>query len=179
MMLPRLLIAGIGNIFRGDDAFGCEVVQRLQRREWPSDVRLMDYGIRGMDLAYAIIDEIETTILIDATPQGGIPGTVYTMELSLDDIDDTNSILDAHSMHPLNVLRLVRAFGGTPGRILLVGCEPEDLGDELEGKMGLTQTVYAAIEVAIHRIEQLTKEILSQTHDVTNENARGRPLSAR
>ncbi|WP_050986284.1 hydrogenase maturation protease [Schlesneria paludicola] len=169
MMLRHLLIAGIGNIFRGDDAFGCEVVQRLQRQTWPSGVSVIDYGIRGMDLAYALMDGIETTILVDATPQGGTPGTVYTMELDLHDIDEADSILDAHSMHPLNVLRMVRAFGGTPGRILLVGCEPEDLGDEHEGKMGLTPTVQTAIEGAIHQIALLTNEVYARMPVVTDE----------
>ncbi len=166
-MLPRILIAGIGNIFRGDDEFGCEVVHRLSHRKWPDGVCVRDYGIRGMDLAFVLTEGIETTILVDATPQGSTPGTVYTMELSLEDAGESNLLIDAHSMHPLNVLRMVRTLGGNPGRILLVGCEPEDLGDELEGKMGLSEPVRTAIDIACHRIEELVEELSRDTDDIS------------
>jgi hydrogenase maturation protease len=164
MTLPRLLIAGIGNIFLGDDAFGCEVVARLLRMTWPNEVRIVDFGIRGLDLAYAMLRENQTVILVDATPQGGSPGTIYTMELSLDDVGLPNAILDTHSMHPLNVLRLVQTLGGTPGRILLVGCEPADFGHETDGRMGLSENVQSAVEHAIPVIESLVTEFLSHCH---------------
>jgi hydrogenase maturation protease len=156
----KLLVAGIGNIFLGDDAFGCEVVQQLLKRAWPAEVRIVDYGIRGLDLAYAMLENYATVIFIDATPQGGTPGTLYTMELHLADAGAPSATLDPHSMHPLNVLRLVQTLGGTGARILLVGCEPADLGEEGGGKMGLSEPVQAAVYSAIPRIEALIAEFL-------------------
>jgi len=102
----------------------------------------------------------ETTILVDATSRGSAPGTVYTLELSLDDAGEASAFVDAHSMHPLNVLRMVRTLGGVPGRILLIGCEPAELGSEAEGKMGLSESVRAGVEVAIERLEVLVVELL-------------------
>jgi hydrogenase maturation protease len=165
MTQHRVLIAGIGNIFMGDDAFGCEVTQRLMQRRWPDDVKIVDFGIRGLDLAYALMDAHETTILVDATPQGSTPGTVYVMELTPDDAGEASAFLDAHSMHPLNVLRMVRTLGGVPGRILLVGCEPAELGDEWEETMGLSEPVLAAIDIAIQRIETLVSELLQSSRE--------------
>src|SRR4051794_33940377 len=80
MMPPRVLVAGIGNIFLGDDAFGVEVAQHLARREWPDGVRVVDFGIRGLDLTYALLDGYEVVILVDALPRGGQPGTLYVLE---------------------------------------------------------------------------------------------------
>ena len=80
LSLPRILVAGIGNIFLGDDAFGVEVVRRLSAREWPANVRVTDFGIRGYDLAYALLDGYDTTILIDACPRGELAGTLYVIE---------------------------------------------------------------------------------------------------
>ncbi len=84
-MKERILIAGIGNIFLGDDAFGVEVVRRLSRsaRKLPDEVRIVDFGIRGFDLAYALMEGYEVAILVDATPRGGVPGTLYTIEPDL------------------------------------------------------------------------------------------------
>src|ERR1051325_7107702 len=84
---PSLLVAGIGNIFMGDDAFGCEVARRLSARTLPAGVRVVDFGIRGFDLAYAIMDGPDVTVLVDATPRGGAPGTVYTIEPDLNDLN--------------------------------------------------------------------------------------------
>src|SRR6202030_732892 len=82
-MKERILIAGIGNIFLGDDAFGVEVVRRLAARKLPDAIRVVDFGIRGFDLAYALMEGYEITILVDATPRGGQPGTLYTIEPDL------------------------------------------------------------------------------------------------
>ena len=89
MTQPHILIACVGNIFLGDDAFGVEVAQRLMRGGLPDSVRVVDFGIRGLDLTYALLDGYETVILVDATPRGGPPGTLYVLELSLDGSDDT------------------------------------------------------------------------------------------
>ncbi len=160
---PTILIAGIGNIFLGDDAFGVEVAQRLTNRKLPSGVKVVDFGIRGFDLAYALLDRFDVTILVDACPRGGNPGTLYVIEpdLNVDTPDDFQAgptSIDAHSMNPMNVIRMAKSMGGYLKRILLVGCEPLTLGPE-EGKMGLSEPVAAMVDEAANRIEVLVNTI--------------------
>jgi hydrogenase maturation protease len=158
---PRILVAGIGNIFLGDDAFGVEVVRRLMARSLPADARIIDFGIRGLDLAYALQDNYETTILIDAFPHSQTPGTVSVVEPDLNEIASApNGLVEAHSMHPLNVLRMAAAMNGSLNRVLLVGCEPESLGGD-EGYMGLSKSVQAAVEDAVNTTEVLIKRLLA------------------
>ena len=160
---PTVLIAGIGNIFLGDDAFGVEVAQRLAKRKLPDRVKVVDFGIRGFDLAYALLDRFDVTILVDACPRGGAPGTLYVIEPDLnasaqDAAEAGQTTIDAHSMNPMNVIRMARSMGGDLKRILLVGCEPLTLGPE-EGAMGLSEPVAAMIEEAANRIESLVQTI--------------------
>jgi len=156
-----ILIAGIGNIFLGDDAFGVEVANRLSARAIPAGVRVVDFGIRGFDLAYALMDAPEFTILVDACPRGGAPGTVYVIEPDLNGLDEKDSApVEAHSMNPMNVLRLASSMGGKLKRILLVGCEPQFLGGD-EGHMGLSAPVEAAVQEAVSVVESLVQRILS------------------
>ena len=172
----RILIAGIGNIFMGDDAFGCEVAQRLAARPWPDGVRVVDYGIRGLDLAYALLDAPDAVILIDAAPRGGQPGTVYVIQPDLAQLaaaEPHEMMLDAHTMNPLKVLRMVQGLGGELPRITLVGCEPADLGAPEEGKMGLSEPVAAAVEQAVLCVATLVAKILDQP----NRTARGVGIS--
>ena len=137
----KILIAGIGNIFLGDDAFGFEVAQQLIRRPLPANVQVLDYGIRSYDLAYALMQEWELVILVDAVSRGEKPGTVYTIEPELAEFDTAPS-LDAHTMNPVSVLQLVRALGGEPARVLVVGCEPMRLEpEETTGEIGLSAPV--------------------------------------
>jgi hydrogenase maturation protease len=160
----RILIAGIGNIFLGDDAFGCEVARRLATRELPPDVRLVDFGIRGFDLAYALLDGYEVTIFIDATPRGEAPGTLYTIKpdlAQLDEIDAEGMMVETHGMNPLKVLSMVKSMGGEFKRILLVGCEPAPLESE-EGYMGLSEPVEAAVDEAVEVVQSLVKQILAE-----------------
>jgi hydrogenase maturation protease len=156
----RILVAGIGNIFQGDDAFGCEVVKILADRALAEDVTLFDYGIRSLDLTYALMDNPDLVILIDATPQGCAPGTLYTIEPELDDRNSggttQDEALQTHGMNPVQVLCAARAMGAKPGRILLVGCEPGDLGGE-DGWMGLTPPVEAALNGAADVVETLIR----------------------
>jgi hydrogenase maturation protease len=157
-----ILVAGIGNIFQGDDAFGCEVAQLLARKHPSPGVRVIDFGIRGLDLIYALLDAPELTILVDAVSRGGEPGTLYVIEPDLDDLDGPGeATLDAHSMDPVQVLRAVKAMGGYLRRVLLVGCEPADLGGE-EGRMGLTPPVMAVIEQAAAMVESLIEKELQE-----------------
>jgi hydrogenase maturation protease len=156
---PGILIACIGNIFLGDDGFGVEVARRMAARPLPEGVRVVDFGIRGFDLAYALMDGSETTIFVDATARGGAPGTIYVVEPDLEELNEpAAAMVEAHGMNPMNVLRLVGSMGGTLGRVLLVGCEPETLGGD-EGKMGLSEPVQAAVDEAVEAIEALVANI--------------------
>jgi hydrogenase maturation protease len=156
----RVLIAGIGNVFLGDDGFGVEVVKRLAGRELPEGVEVKDFGIRGMDLAYALQDGYELVVFVDATPRGGEPGTVYLIEPEVE--DDGEVTLDTHSMDPVKVIKLSRALGARPTRTLVVGCEPrvvlggEDYDEML---MELSEPVRVAVDEAVKLVESLVEEI--------------------
>jgi hydrogenase maturation protease len=166
---PRILVAGIGNIFLGDDAFGVEVVKRLSTRELPKNVRVTDFGIRGYDLAYALLDGYDTTILIDACPRGEPAGTLYVIEPDVSDVggpEEQQVTVEAHSMNPLNVLRLATSMGGPLKRVLLVGCEPGTLGPE-EGQMGLSEPVEAVVDEAVKLVESLVAKILNRSESGT------------
>jgi len=157
-----ILVACIGNIFQGDDAFGCEVAKVLAPRIQSQDVRVMDFGIRGLDLTYALLDAPELTILVDAVSRGGEPGTLYIIEPDLDDAGSAGeATVDPHVMDPVQVLRAAKLMGGRLGRILLVGCEPADLGGE-DGRMGLTTTVSGVIEEAAATVESLIEKELQE-----------------
>jgi hydrogenase maturation protease len=161
---PTILVAGIGNIFLGDDAFGVEVVRRLANRKLPESVRVADFGIRGFDLAFALQDGYETTILLDACPHGEAPGTLYVIEPDLkilDDPDSPQAVIEAHAMNPVSVLRMAQAMNIELKNVLLVGCEPETLGGE-EGQMGLSAAVEAAVEQAVQLVESLIDKLLSK-----------------
>lgn len=164
MMKPRILVAGIGNIFLGDDAFGSEVARKLQQCSLPEDVRVVDFGIRGFDLAYALLDGYEVTILVDATPRGGAPGTLYTIEPDLSELDGLNAgpMVETHGMNPLKVLAMVKAMGGAFNRILLVGCEPAPLESE-GGQMGMCEPVQRAVAEAVRMVESLVTTVLAET----------------
>jgi hydrogenase maturation protease len=130
--MKRILVAGIGNIFFGDDAFGCEVAQQMSRCALPENVHVTDFGIRSYDLAYAIM-ESDATILVDAAPRGGEPGTLYIIEPENRLDEQSNEVVNAHSMNPVRVLQMVRSLGGQPGWLRVVGCEPAVLDVE-EGR---------------------------------------------
>ena len=163
--MKKILVAGIGNIFFGDDAFGCEVASRLAQRPVPECVRVIDFGIRSYDLAYAMMENYDATILVDATQQGAEPGTLYVIEPDTKKLDELpNESVNAHSMNPVRVLQLVRSLGGNAGWLRVVGCEPAVLDSE-EGAMGLSEKVQAAVAPAIEMIESLIREILGATRN--------------
>lgn len=167
-MGKRVLIAGIGNVFLGDDGFGVEVVKRLAGRELPGGVEVMDFGIRGMDLAYALQDGYELVVFVDATPRGGEPGTVYLIEPEVE--DDGEVTLDTHGMDPVKVIKLSRALGARPTRTLVVGCEPrvvlggEDYDEML---MELSEPVRVAVDEAVKLVESLVEEISEEGNSVS------------
>lgn len=145
----RTLVAGIGNIFNGDDGFGVEVARRLARRPMPPGVHVEDYGIRGVHLAYELLDGYDLLVLVDAMPRGEAPGTVFVLEPEVDAA--AAPPLDAHCMDPQAVLGMVSGLGGGVGRVLVVGCEPAEVGDGI----GLSQPVAAAVETATRVVEVL------------------------
>ncbi len=157
-MNQRILVAGVGNIFLGDDAFGVEVIRELTLRPVPGAVCVKDFGIRSYDLAYAIMDGYETTILVDATPRGQAPGTLYLIEPDVEGIDRPGNV-DAHSMDPVAVLQLIQALGGRPGKLYLVGCEPGVLETD---EIGLSPSVRAAVPQAVKMIESLVCRMLNE-----------------
>ena len=160
----RILIAGIGNIFLGDDGFGVEVASRLARRTFPYGVRVVDFGIRGFDLAYALLEGYQTTILVDAYPGEGQPGTLFVVEPDLHNLDSAGTqpgFVDPHGMNPINVLRMAVNMGAQLKRILLVGCVPATLGPE-EGQMGLSEPIAAAVDEAAQLVDSLVTRILAE-----------------
>ncbi len=151
--MGRILIAGIGNIFLGDDAFGVEVANRLSTEDFPPEVRVADFGIRGLHLAYELLDgDYDTTILLDATPRGGKPGTVYLIEPDLS-AEGPPVPADAHAMNPEAVFAAMRTLGGQPGRVLIVGCEPSCV----EEGMGLSDPVAGAIGEAVRLVRKVVE----------------------
>jgi len=157
--VPSILVAGIGNIFLGDDGFGVEVARRLATFEFPDSVRVRDFGIRGYDLAYALLDGYDLTILVDAAPRGGEAGALYVIEPDIDEggAEGSGVALDAHAMNPVSVLRLAKSMGPVRGRILLVACEPVSLGGE-EGHMGLSDPVAQAVNGAVDVVRDLVEK---------------------
>jgi hydrogenase maturation protease len=161
----RILVAGVGNIFFGDDAFGVEVVHRLLRRRLPAVVEVVDFGIRGLDLAYALLDPYEAVILVDAVPRGGAPGTLYVQEPDVHNLGETPAdapLVEAHALDPARVLCLVDALGGSVKRLVIVGCEPDAATNSDDMQMGLSTPVEAAIDRAIPLIESLVDRILEE-----------------
>jgi hydrogenase maturation protease len=159
----KILIAGIGNIFLGDDGFGVEVASRLANQSFPSGVRVTDFGIRGLDLAYALMDGYETTILVDAYPGEGQPGTLFVVEPDLNELNAVGTspgFIEPHAMNPINVLRMAKSMGGELKQVLVVGCVPATLGPE-EGQMGLSETVAAGVDEAVNLIHSLVTRLLA------------------
>lgn len=153
--MARILVAGIGNIFLEDDGFGVEVARRLPARELPDGVEVRDFGIRGMDLVYALLEEREAVIFVDTVQRGDPPGTVSLIEPEIE-LDDAVT-LDTHGMDPVKVLRLARAMGAPATRTYVVGCEPERIpaADDPEVRMELSLPVQAAVGAAVAMVLEL------------------------
>jgi hydrogenase maturation protease len=152
----RVLVAGIGNVFLADDGFGVAVADRLGRGRLPAGVDVVDYGIRGMDLAYALAD-YDLAILVDVAPRGGSPGTLYVIEA---DLEASGAVPEAHGMDPVKVLALARELGPLPARVLVVACEPRVVmtGEEDVIVAELSEPVRAAVEPAARLVLRLLEE---------------------
>jgi hydrogenase maturation protease len=164
-----ILIAGIGNIFLGDDGWGVEVVRRLASRSLPPGVRVADFGIRGVHLAFELLEHPDdTTVLVDITPRGGEPGTVYLIEPDLEALADSASgQADAHGMTPDAVFALLRSMGGTPGKVWIVGCEPVSTEEE----MGLSPPVEQAVDEAVTLLLDLVEREARETQEMPSLQA--------
>ncbi|NUT27605.1 MAG: hydrogenase maturation protease [Streptomyces sp.] len=157
--MTRTLVAGIGNIFLGDDGFGVETARRLAERRQPPHIEVVDIGVRGVHLAYQLLDGYDTLVLVDATARGEAPGTLYVIEYDGPgdgDTGDAGPAIDGHRMTPDTVLALLDTLcagtgGQPPGRVLIVGCEPASVD---EG-MGLSPPVSDAVPRAVRLIEEL------------------------
>lgn len=155
----RILVAGIGNIFLGDDGFGVALADRLARRKLPAGVEVADFGIRGLDLAYALGEGYAAVVLLDATPRGQPPGTLYVIEAEVEDDDEV--AIDAHGMDPVKVLALAHTLGGPPPRTLVVGCEPQTrmTGEEEDVVADLSEPVRAALDEGVKLVESLLEDL--------------------
>ena len=160
----RILIAGIGNIFFGDDAFGVEVVRRLAERSLPAGIVVKDFGIRGFDLACALDKGYHSAILIDAIGRGSVPGTLHVLELHADGDVPANN-WEMHQLDPMQVFRLVQQMGGVLPQMFLIGCEPATLQPAEEGTPSLSEPVQLAVLQAIDLIEALVAKL--QANEVT------------
>jgi hydrogenase maturation protease len=155
--MTSILVACVGNIFSGDDGFGVEVARRLSQVTLPDEVKVIDFGIRGIDLTYALMDGYDAVILVDAAQRGEAPGVVSVVEpdpIEAEESTPDDLALSPHELDPAKVLRLVSALGGSCRRVLLVACEPLTLGGQ-EGVMGLSEPVAAAVAVAAETVEEL------------------------
>ena len=177
----KVLVAGIGNIFLGDDGFGVEVANRLAGQEVPPGVRVADFGIRGVHLAYELLDGYDALVLVDAVPMGEPPGTVAILEPELggserDSDGEAPPVMDAHSMNPAVVLDMLASLGGEVGRVLVVGCEPSVLDEQI----GLSAPVAAAVDRAVEAVLEALTELspsgadagFDQSGDLSEERSR-------
>jgi hydrogenase maturation protease len=158
----RVLIAGVGNVFLGDDGFGVTVANALGQDDPPPGVEVEEFGIRGMDLAYALTQGLDAAIVIDAAPRGEPPGTLSVIEPCG---EEGEPALETHGMDPLRVLAVARALGPLPGRVLIVACEPQQVltGEEGEVVMELSAPVRDAIQPAVELVRSLAQELIKTT----------------
>jgi hydrogenase maturation protease len=152
------LVAGIGNVFLGDDGFGVEVAGRLTGQPWPAGVRVEDFGIRGVHLAYELLDGYDVLVLVDAMRMGEAPGTVAVIDAEPAALtpDGDAPVVDAHTMNPDVVLGLLGALGGSVGRVFIVGCEPATV----EESMGLSPPVAEAVDRAVVLCRDLVADLV-------------------
>ncbi|TGB18657.1 hydrogenase maturation protease [Streptomyces palmae] len=172
---PRILVAGIGNVFCADDGFGPEVIAALRARPLPPQVHAADFGIRGMDLAYRLLEGWHTALFVDAAPHGQPPGTVSVIEPEVPDLAESRATPQAHGMDPVQVLSLAAHLAEEPlPRVLVIGCEPEIrmTGEEPDVRVGLSRPVREAVEVAAGMVESLVAELLAGAGPMADRGVR-------
>jgi len=159
--VKRILVAGIGNTWMGDDGFGAAVVKRLEGRELPNGTVVFDFGTGGLDLAYEVMRGYDAMVLIDVSRQGGEPGTLYVMEALEEEVEagiEDGQVLNPHAMDPQTVLRFVKTLGAWPGKVLVVACEPASLE---EMSVGLSPEVERAVTGAVDLVGETIAELQS------------------
>src|ERR1700744_5299455 len=154
-MTGRTLVAGVGNIFQRDDAFGVEVVRLLAERPRPDGVKVADFGIRGVHLVYELLDGCDLFVLVDAAQRGYAPGTVTVLEVEPASTASPSGVMDAHGLAPDQVFAMLDSMGGRPGRSLVVACEPADVS----AGMGLSEPVREALPHAVRAVERILEQV--------------------
>ena len=169
--MTRMLIAGVGNVFLSDDAFGVEVVRQMAGTSLPKGVELVDFGIRGVHLAYQLLDGYDVLVLIDAAPRGESPGTVALLEVNQAEVGDARAavsegwapLVDAHGMEPGSILKMLGSLGGQVGKVLVVACEPESV----EEGLGLSEPVQAAVPHAVALVNRIMQSDYASVKEVS------------
>ena len=160
-LLGKILVAGVGNAWLGDDGFGGEVARRLERIDLPEGVAVMDAGTGGLDLAYEVMRGYDALVILDVSRQGGEPGTLYVMEADEDSVEsqiEDGELINAHGMDPHTVLRFVKSVGAWPGRVVVIACEPTEVG---EMRWGLSDEVGRAVDRAVELVVETIAELRS------------------
>ena len=166
-MTGRTLVAGVGNIFQRDDAFGVEVIRLLAGRPRPASVRVEDFGIRGVHLVYELLDGCDLFVLVDAAQRGCRPGTVTVLEVESTDMASSSGVMDAHGLAPDQVFAMLDAMGSRPGRSLVVACEPADVS----AGMGLSDQVRDALPHAVRAVEDILERVQQEDQILRKEGA--------
>jgi hydrogenase maturation protease len=157
--LRSILIAGVGNAWLRDDGFGGEVARRLEAVELPGGVSVMDAGTGGLDLAYEVMRGYDALVIVDVSPQGGEPGTLYVMEPDEDSVPggiEDGDVINPHAMDPQTVLRFVKSVGAWPGKVVVIACEPEQVS---EMGWGLSERVQGAVARAVALVLDTVAEL--------------------
>jgi hydrogenase maturation protease len=163
----RTLVAGVGNVFQRDDAFGVEVIRLLAGRPRPPGVKVADFGIRGVHLVYELLDGWDLFVLIDVARRGCAPGTVTVLEVEPADMASASGVMDAHGLAPDQVFAMLDSMGGRPGRSLVVACEPADVSDG----MGLSDQVREALPHAARAVEEILEQVGKEDRAQREEGA--------
>ena len=166
-MTGRTLVAGVGNVFQRDDAFGVEVVRLLAGRPRPPNVKVADFGIRGVHLVYELLDGCDLFVLIDAAQRGCAPGTITVLEVEPKDMASSPGVMDAHGLAPDQVFAMLDSMGGRPGRSLVVACEPADVSTG----MGLSDPVRQALPHAVSAVEEILEQVRKEDQAQREEGA--------
>jgi hydrogenase maturation protease len=156
VITSQILVAGIGNIFLGDDGFGPEVMRHVPEHLAGPRVRMRDYGIGGMHLAYDLLDGYDALVLVDALPSRGAPGTLHVFEADHETLS-AGVGLDAHAMDPAAVFASLAALGGTPPYTIVIGCEVDDVDE----RMGLSAAVARTVPDAVAAIEEIVARLIT------------------
>jgi hydrogenase maturation protease len=172
MLTGRTLVAGVGNVFQRDDAFGVEVVARLSPRSLPAGVEVADFGIRGVHLVYELLNGYDLFVLVDAARRGYQPGTVTVLEVEPAEVVPEAPVMDAHDLTPDAIFAMLSSMGGRPGRSLVVACEPADLS----AGIGLSDLVRAAVPHAVGAIEEILGRDSGDYQGDVGRRARIRPV---